>query len=138
MKWLFKYIPRFYNLPQVIMIRWLDYEWIIYKGRNRWQMYFITVFHQATIDAQTKSLDLGMSRTVGFFDSLDNANVVLKENTYDVHETIYHYAVVEQIEMGVYPIAKERWFYKYDKEKNGYYPIEEPKEFEHYINIALG
>ena len=31
MKGFYKYIPKFYNLPQVIMIRWLDYEWIIRK-----------------------------------------------------------------------------------------------------------
>lgn len=31
MKWLLKYIPRVYNLPQVIMIKWIDYEWIIVK-----------------------------------------------------------------------------------------------------------
>lgn len=55
-----------------------------------------------------------------------------------MHETIYHYAVVEKIDAGIHPIAEKRWFYKYDKEKNGFYPIEEPKEFEHYINIALG
>lgn len=27
------YVPRFYNLPQVIVVRWFDYEWIIPKAR---------------------------------------------------------------------------------------------------------
>ena len=62
----------------------------------------------------------------------------LKENCCDMHETIYHYAVVEEIEAGIHGLALRRWFYKYDKERCGFYPIDEPAEFEGYINIALG
>lgn len=101
-------------------------------------MYFITVFHQVTTDAQTESLDLGTSRVVGYYDNFDDADTALKVNIYDIYETIYKYAVIEQIGMGVYPLAEDRWFYKYDKEWDGYYPIEEPIEFKNYINIALG
>lgn len=30
-KFMFDITPRIHNLPQVIYIRWLDYEWIIQK-----------------------------------------------------------------------------------------------------------
>lgn len=101
-------------------------------------MYFITAFNQISIDKQTKILDMGIQRTFGYYDNFDHADEALRQNCCDIHETIYHYAVVEKIDAGIHPIAEKRWFYKYDKEKDGFYPIEEPKEFEHYINIALG
>lgn len=101
-------------------------------------MFFVTVFNQVSIDAQTKVLYIEPSRVVGYYTDFNDADTVLKENICDVHETIYHYAVIEEIEEGVYPVAQSRWFYKYDKEKDGYYPIDEPAEFKHYSNIALG
>lgn len=48
------------------------------------------------------------------------------------------YAVVEKIEEGIHPLATEHWWYKYDTEKGGFFPMEEPEFMKHYINIALG
>lgn len=101
-------------------------------------MYFITAFNQISIDGQTKTLDIGFQRTFGYYDNLDYTDEALRQNCCDMHETIYHYAVVEKIDAGIHPIVEKRWFYKYNKEKDGFYPIEEPKEFKHYSNIALG
>ena len=100
-------------------------------------MYFITCFRKVTKD-DLGWLDMGETRTFGYYDNFDDADKALKDNYCDMHETIYHYAVVEKIDAGIHHIAEKRWFYKYDKEKDGFYPIEEPKEFEHHINIALG
>ena len=83
-------------------------------------------------------LDIGESRTFGYYDNFNDADNALKTNACDMHEYIYHYAILEKIDAGVYPTLGKRWFYKYDKEKDGFHPIEEPKEFEHYGNIAFG
>lgn len=99
-------------------------------------MYFITCFQK--IGNGKYGLDIGASRVVGYCSNYLIADSILRNNVCDIHETIYHYAVIEEIEEGVYPTVKDRWFYKYDKEKDGYYPIEEPIEFKHYGNIALG
>lgn len=99
-------------------------------------MYFITCFTK--INTNEYGLNIGLSRTFGYFEKYEDAHQALRINCCDMFETIYHYAVVEHIEPGIYSIADKRWFYKYDKEKDGYCPIEEPKEFEHYSNIALG
>ena len=55
-----------------------------------------------------------------------------------MNEHLYVYAVVEKIEEGIHPLALERWWYKYDREKDGFFPMEEPEFMKHYINIALG
>lgn len=100
-------------------------------------MYFITCFSKVAKDDLGR-IDMGASRTFGYYDNFDHADEALRQNCCDMHETIHYYAVVEKIDVGIHPIAEKRWFYKYDEEKGGFYPIEEPKEFEHYMNIALG
>ena len=100
-------------------------------------MYFITCFEKIDTD-RCGWLETGAIRTFGYYTYFEYADEALRENYCDMYEYLYMYAVVEKIDSGIHPIAEERWFYKYDEEKNGFYPIEEPKEFEHYINIALG
>ena len=99
-------------------------------------MYFITCLEK--IGKGKYGLDVGASRTFGYLDNFDDADEALRQNSCDMHEYLYHYGVIEKVEPGIHPVAEKRWFYKYNGEKNGFYPIEEPKEFEHYINIALG
>ena len=98
-------------------------------------MYFITCFEK--IDSDEYGLNIGDRRVIGYYHTFGSVNSALKKNICDIHETIYNYAVVEEILEGIYPEVTDRWFYKYDKEKDGFYPIEEPKEFEHSTNIAL-
>lgn len=99
-------------------------------------MYFITCFSK--IDKNEFELNMGDVRTFGYYNSFEHADEALKRNRCDMYEYLYGYALIEKIESGIHPIAEERWFYKYDEEKDGFYPIEEPKEFENFINIALG
>lgn len=99
-------------------------------------MYFITCFTKVNKDEY--GLDIGSVRTFGYFEKYEDAHQALKTNCCDIFETIYHYAVVERIEPGIHSISDERWFYKYDKRKDGYVIIEEPVEFKHHLNIALG
>lgn len=100
-------------------------------------MYFITCFRKVAKD-DLGWLDMGETRTFGYYDNFDDADKALKCNCCDMHETIYHYGVIEHIEQGIHSYRKGRWFYKYNKEKSGYIPIEEPEEFKHCYNIALG
>lgn len=81
-------------------------------------MYFITCFEKIEINIQGY-LDMGCKRIFGYFGNYEYAHEALKINCCDMFETIYHYAVVEHIEPGIHSIARERWFYKYDKEKDG-------------------
>lgn len=100
-------------------------------------MYFITCFEKIGTD-DYGWLETGAVRTFGYYDNFEYADEALRQNCCDMYEYLYMYAVVEKIDPGIHPIAEKRWFYKYDEEKDGFYPIREPKELEHYINIALG
>ena len=99
-------------------------------------MYFITCFEK--IDQDKFGLSIGASRTMGFHTNFYDASAVVRRNVCDIHERIYHYAVIEEISEGVYPDVVSRWFYQYNGNKDEYISIEEPDEFKHCSHIALG
>ena len=91
-------------------------------------MFFITCFSKVDKD-DLGWLDMGTSRTFGFKETFEEAEYALN---------LYDYAIVEEMHPAIHPTVENRWFYKYDREKNGFFRMEEPKEFTHYSNIALG
>ena len=89
-------------------------------------MFFITCFSKIATD-NLGWLDMGSVRTFGF-----------NTNSCDMWEYLYDYAVVEEMHPAIHPEVENRWFYKYDREKDGFFRMEEPEVFKHYCNIALG
>lgn len=100
-------------------------------------MFFITCFEKVSTD-DLGWISMGATRTFGYERTFTDAKYALNTNCYDMHEYLYDYAVVEDICDGIHPHCKDRWFFKYDSEKDGFFEIDEPAEFEHYCNIALG
>lgn len=100
-------------------------------------MFFITCFSKATTD-DLGWLDMGASRVFGYKETFEEAEEALNKNVCDMWEYLYDYAVVEEIGPGIHPDVANRWFFKYDREKDGFFRIEEPEAFSHYCNIALG
>ena len=70
--------------------------------------------------------DYGAFRTVGYFASLDDAKTALLHNSTDLWETCYDYACIEKVEEGLANPGELVGWYKYDREKDGYFPIETP------------
>lgn len=99
-------------------------------------MFFITCMSK--LEEDQYGPNYGASRTFGYYKTFEDCDESLKCNNCDMHEHLYVYAVVEKIEEGIHPLALERWWYKYDTEKGGFFPMEEPEFMKHYINIALG
>lgn len=99
-------------------------------------MFFITCMSKLEDDQYGPNY--GAIRTFGYYKTFEDCDESLKCNACDMHEYLYNFAVVEKIEEGIHPLALERWWYKYDKEKGGFFPMEEPEFMKHYINIALG
>lgn len=99
-------------------------------------MFFITCFEKK----QTKDgwPDFGDLRVFGYYESKQQAIDALHENRFDMFEFLYHYAVVEQIGAGIHPNVEWRQFFKYDTRRNGFFEIEEPEQFSHLTNMALG
>lgn len=107
------------------------------KVDNRPSLFFITCFQKIDTD-KLGWLDMGDSRVFGFKETFEQADSALKNNVCDMYEYLYSYAVVEEMKPAIHPDVENRWFYEYDKEKEGFFPINEPEEFKHFCNIALG
>lgn len=82
--------------------------------------------------------NFGSTRTVAWYNTFDNAEETVVCNNGDIRETCYQYAVIEEMEEGLYPISKQRWFYKYNIESDEYEEINEPEWMNPYINISFG
>lgn len=100
-------------------------------------MFFITCFQYIRKEPK-KFLDIGDSRVFGYFRTLEQAKNALAKNTLNMHEYYYNYAIVEEIDEGIHPEVESRYFFEYNKELNGFLPIDEPIEFKHNSNFAIG
>lgn len=88
-------------------------------------IYLITVFDKIEEDKRW-GFNLGSTRSVGFRWTLEDAVEVVEKNMCDIWEYCYDYACIEQLNGALYPWAEERWFYKFNREKDGYEEIDEP------------
>lgn len=98
-------------------------------------MYFITCFQKYEID-ELGWPDLGASRTFGYYNDRDVAIRMVELNNLDIRECLYDYAVIEHITEGLYNLAEERIFFKYNEDKK-MFEIIEPFE-DCFGNYAFG
>lgn len=73
--------------------------------------YFVTTFSNLG-KSDLGYWDLGSVRTVGFFNSLDDARETVINNHGDICETIYDYAVIEGVGEGLYPLLEYQELFK--------------------------
>lgn len=84
-------------------------------------------------------LDFGGERNVGFYVSLDDAIECIKSNYADIWETIYNYAMIEEIHEGLYGSAPSHtWWFKWNKEHQCYEPMDQPKLAENKFGFIMG
>lgn len=100
-------------------------------------MYFITCFQKYE---QTKYgvPDIGDSRTFGYYPHKEWAIEDLHKNNLDMREAVYDYAVAEKIPMGLYQLAEERIFFKWDEEKHGFFEVDGSEFEDCFGNYAFG
>lgn len=101
-------------------------------------IYAITVME--TIEERNRIPYFGDSRCIGFYFTYDDARDAVMNNYCDIWETIYDYAIIEKIAPGFYNGASsdDRSTFKYDKDKDSYVPIDEPKILKHIYGIGIG
>ena len=86
-------------------------------------MYFITGF--TDYNMTTSGIpNIGHSRTFGYYETEEDAINAVFGNYCDIFEYMYTYAVVEYIESGLFNMATNRWFFKWNDEKKKYEAIE--------------
>lgn len=100
-------------------------------------MYFITCFERYR-KTELGWPDIGSNRTFGYYPNKEMAIEDLHTNNTDLHEYLYNYAVVEKIPMGLYPIAEETIYFKWDNEKQGFYEIDGTDMQDCFGNYAFG
>ena len=101
--------------------------------------WFITVFEHAEID-NLGWPETGATRCWGFYTDKKVALKALHENWTDMWETCYNYAILEPYYEGIsgYVFNEDRQFFKYNREKDGYFEIDEPEGFGHMVGFSLG
>lgn len=100
-------------------------------------MYFITCFQKYE---QTKLgvPDIGSYRTFGYYNDRDVAIEMVHQNNCDIHENLYHYAVIECIPEGVYDVALERIFFEWNDEAKRYDMVDSKPFEDCFGNYAFG
>ena len=79
-------------------------------------LFFITCMVKAEKD-EKGFFHSGGQRTFGFRKTLRDAEEALNNNTCDMHEYLYDYAVVEEFGPEIHPIAESETWFKWDDEK---------------------
>lgn len=102
---------------------------------NTQPIYLITTFEKCEYEHHYGAF-LGDSRSVGFRYTLEEAEEVVRKNMCDIWEHCYQYACIEELSCELYPDARERWFYEYNHEIDGYVAIDEPAVLKHYAPIG--
>ena len=94
------------------------------------------IFCVATI----QGLDIKYERTVGYFLTLEDAREVVEKNRCDIHENCYDYAVIEEVEPGLYSadFCSNVIFYKWDNENNQYVEVNRPSEWKDLCGFTMG
>ena len=76
------------------------------------------IFLITTISTTNKKFSY--SRTVGYFKDLNEAKEIVENNCYDLFETFYDYAVIEEVPEGIYPLYENQVWYKWNLKENKY------------------
>ena len=80
------------------------------------------------------------SRAVGYYETFEEAEDVVINNILDIcEEGYYHYAVIEEVEPGIYTIPRTEIWYRWDREKGQYINLpEKPERFKQVAAWSLG
>ena len=102
-------------------------------------MFFITAL-QKIEPSKEWLFDFGGQRTFGYYETFEDAVYAVNHNVCDLHEYLYEYCLIEELEPGIHPTCtkESRTLYKWDTEKRGFFLVPEPPEMECLINFALG
>ena len=100
--------------------------------------WFITVFNYKMHEPDEFPY-INSSRCWGFYCNKEDALMALHNNSTDMWETIYPYAVLEPYNEGIcgYCFDEPRQFFEYNIKKDGYFEIDEPKEFKHIVGFGI-
>ncbi|MCI8397739.1 MAG: hypothetical protein HFJ52_09125 [Clostridia bacterium] len=89
-------------------------------------MYFVTTLCNVDED----------KRCVGYFKTFEEAENIVLNNIGDINETIYDYAIIENIPEGLYQYDQNASWYQWNNGK--YEKINKPDVYNHLVGWAIG
>lgn len=101
------------------------------------KIYNILVFSELKSNQQGIP-ELSDNRLVGFYLNKETAFQAVKENWADIWEYGYDYAIIEEVNEGLYACSTTRWFFKYNINTKKYEEIPEPILFNHLCGLTMG
>ena len=60
---------------------------------------------------------------------------MVENNVCGIDERYYNYAVIEEVEEGLYPLRSNRWFFEYNSEVDQFELIPTPKFMDNMVGI---
>lgn len=96
------------------------------------------IYPTGLIEKKSGFPDYGASSVVGFYTSFSDAHEALTNNRTNLHETVYDYACIEKVEEGLARPGELVGWYKFDRGKGGYFPIETPDFEKHICGRTIG
>jgi hypothetical protein len=79
------------------------------------------------------------TRTIGYATSLDEAKKWVENNSGDMHEDCYKFAVIEDIAPGIYSSTESTsTWYKWSNSQDKYLPIDKPAQVRDFVSFTLG
>ena len=103
---------------------------------EKFKVYHIAVCSKIEQD-RLGLVDTGCLTNVGFYRNKNTAFSAVKENWGDIHETCYDFAIIEEVEEGLYPCSTVRWIFHWIQSKQAYVQIEEPEWLRHFCGLVI-
>ena len=100
------------------------------------KIYVIMTFSRLKMN-KTGFPDFGSSIICGWYISYQDAYRAVIENMCYIWENGYDYALIEEVQEGLYPASMKRWFFRFDVDTMTYDPIEEPEFLKHYGGFTI-
>ncbi len=98
------------------------------------------IYTVTTMMIHSKTHEILRRRTIGWFENKADAEDVILKNSYDINEAGYYpYAVIEEVEQGIYPICMKTWWFKwFNGSVETYKACNRPKSVTNLVNFSAG
>ena len=107
------------------------------KNENSQVIYTITMLEKIESDKKGWP-NFGSTNIVGYYTDLAVAIEAVTSNACDINETVYDYAVIEKVSEGLYNPSVTSYWFKYNRAKDSYEPIDVPDELKHICGFSIG
>jgi len=81
---------------------------------------------------------VGRTRLLGWYGSFKGAQEAVIQNLMDIYDNDHEYAVIEEVEEGIWVACRQEWWYQWNEDGKCYDLIAKPDLVKHLINFGIG